>query len=346
MLTTKKETGIEKIPFDNIFSDINHYWFTQNIYDATSKLFRHIPHVSGLLFEQHENHNQPCDVSIRLSDTDHSTDYFINSIRHTPLIKSCVWQQLVHFFLSGKDTIEDYWLEFDAPDLEKSTPVPSVFISPKKRSSEINPAPLFLTLNNLPTERLPASSIRLVNNILSDFPLVKLHYLGLMLPRQEKSLRCCFQLPFIHLKSFINNHKIPLTDAQIEQATNIKLGKCVSDIVVSLDLADTVKPRIGIEYPVSNKQCLKPLYKILMDQESGIHDDYTHWSKDSPELKPALSQGTVSTLPDTHKKLVYSRRINHLKLVFEPGKAPEIKTYLYLALGWYNAYREASIVIK
>lgn len=125
-------------------------------------------------------------------------------------------------------------------------------------------------------------------------------------------------------------------------SASLFLPHYVDEVVLSIDIAEQISPRIGIEYPIQNPNSASKLYRLLTEK-SNLNCEWIwgDWQRDCPLLSTLLSKGKISSIPFSlqHKNCLrstYSRRLNHLKLVFNPPSQVELKTYLYLALGWYS----------
>ena len=325
-----------------IFADTPMTAVTARMRTNFDALLTQLPPVPGVIFEQKSMANPSSDISLRLSSADGSLAFFLAQLTNNAEFKAIhtvsIWQRIVQFLTVYQGYFDDCWLEFDDADLQRDLPIPSVFFNPKQHWLNNNIESFIKAISLLAGHPVsPDFSHRLLE--LTQHRATRLHYVGIMLARGEDSIRGCINMPFRELPKFVEFHQLPLSAQRIEQEIHPDIAEYLDNIVLSLDIADGIKPRIGIEFAVSEHDQVAHLYRCLHQSplRTSINTDwdFAFWPGKSSQLTTALTSGRLSALAGDDKKIVYSRRINHFKIICDSASAPELKTYLYLALGWF-----------
>lgn len=310
-----------------------------------------LPMVSGIIFEHKYHIKDTIDISLRLSNKDRTLQYFTHQLSDNPKYKvihaSPEWKSLCSFLSNFDNNFDDCWLEFDDEHLQEKIPTPSILINPRQEQLDNNESNLINLLTDLGNRRLSSGTLQnfvtLTKSLESRYSEeIRIHYIGVMLARGSSSIRCCIKVPLLELEDFGKHYQLPITSKNLHRATDATLLDYVDEVVLSIDIADQISSRIGIEYPIKNPDSASNLHRLLADSYTlDCEWRWDLWKRDDPFLSTLLSKGIVSMIPflseqQAYTYSTYSRRLNHLKLVFDHDSKVELKTYLYLALGWLH----------
>lgn len=307
----------------DVFSGLPRTKASARLQNNFRALLQSVPLASGYIFEQADQ-QMFCDISLRLSRTDGTLNHFLKCIDSDPAYKylqsSDVWGRLVTFLSGSSDYFQECWLEFDDADLQTEIPIPSIFVNPETLSD-------FRLIKEL--ECLANSNLNwsLVRELLETADSGKLHFIGLMLSRGVESVRLCLKLPGKEIGRLNQAYSLGIKREELADRREWS-----DDLVLSLDVGEKIKPRVGIEYPVTDALHAQALHEVLSEKDWVASD----WPGNSCHLSDVLAHHSVSSIPLSDQPWVYSRRINHFKQVFWPDRKPELKTYSYLGLGWYQ----------
>ncbi|AFY46629.1 hypothetical protein Nos7524_0723 [Nostoc sp. PCC 7524] len=251
-----------------------------------------------------------------------------------------------------QEAVEDIWLEFDLDGETDGLTVGCWFFSLrgevfKDKSSEALSKffQLISWLQNCPIEQQRQALVLQCVNALPDG--VGISQIGAMRSRSGEPLR-------INV-SGLSAQMIPAYLAQIQGepvkadlAEMITLIQPLSDrIVLCFDIAEQIGSRIGLECYLDQQPKKEPRWteflNLLVAMECCTpqkRDALLKWpgliqKKDHPELWPVnlqdldswISQGSIS---------VFWRTINHLKLVYQPGRPLEVKAYIAFGHRWFK----------
>jgi hypothetical protein len=242
--------------------------------------------------------------------------------------------------------IKCFWLEFDMPESLPEIPIPSIFFGPEripkgKKVNDFSNYEWLLTaaLPILKGHRLKKTIERRIKKCIQDLPEdASLFQVGTLLSRSTDDIR----LYINHLNpkqiiSYLNIIGWKDKDGEFTKLIN-ELENKAERFVLSFDITDKgIGPRIGIELSFASNEFFdnKTQWSQLLDYlvEKG-------WCL--PEKRDALlnyqsaenfSGGIMKPLTSAsqhlddliHSKIV--RYINHIKIVYQPGKDIEAKAY-------------------
>jgi hypothetical protein len=270
-----------------------------------------------------------------------------------------VWERLRHFGARWDEPgsrlaeeIGDIFLEFDVEGTPEQVPIPSFFIEYERRAPrrlEVMEEALALLWGE---PLAPAVRRRVVACREALPPGGQVSAVGAMFSRRFEGVRLCLHgLTRDTLPGYLERVGWPGTPAEWEPLL-AAVAPRVERLALSLDVGGTVQPRLGVECHlaeslqeadtarwaavlevlVARGLCLPAKQRALLDWVGHTH------LRSRPEALPdhlrALSMGLgPRALP------VFLRRINHVKLVFQPGRPPEAKAYLALLQRWLGQER-------
>ncbi|WP_424101160.1 hypothetical protein [Moorena producens] len=340
-----------KVLLSNAFTGLPQTPGAERLKQNFCQLMSVLPVVSGIIFEHQSHSKDTIDISLRLSNKDGTLNYFIEQLSNNPnydeIHASPAWKFICSFLSKFGNNFDDCWLEFDDEHLQKKVPSPSILINPCQEQLHNSVSNLINELTDLGHGDFSSRTLQnfsiLTKSIASEsFKEIEIHYVGIMVARGSSSIRCCIKIPLLKLKEFVEHHQLPINSTNLQRATHCHLLDYVNEVVLSIDIADQVSSRIGIEYPIKNPDSASSLYRLLADSYSlDCEWIWDIWKRDDPILSTLLRKRDIFTIPflseqKDHTYSTYSRRFNHLKLVFDRHSQVELKTYLYLAFGWYS----------
>jgi hypothetical protein len=256
------------------------------------------------------------------------------------------WQEGGSEFAAG---VYDLWLEFDADDASATALVPSVFVGfAEPRSTPL--ARLWScargSVEMIHGRPMHGGIVRTARRCLERLPAGgTLLYAGLMYPRDQEALRLCVAplqstrlldyLAAIEWRGSIDQVAATLRAIQA-RPPNTGLE---ATTIVHLDLAQDVRPRLGLEIYLAQQPQL--LERVVEDD---VLDSLCRLHLCAPSKRDALvhwSGHTVEQFPHECWSSLVLRRVSHVKLVFAPGRDPEAKAYLSVFYGFSPHHSEA-----
>ncbi|MDQ1318504.1 MAG: hypothetical protein QG588_2166, partial [Candidatus Poribacteria bacterium] len=271
---------------------------------------------------------------------------FLNNSSNT-LTENPLWNNIREFCIHWADqtsilygNIPFIWLEFDL-DYEpmKAMPVPSVFISlDRTQSANFNPkiyrydipkcqkaVEMSLELLNRPVSSKIQQNLSACLELLPDKE--RLPHIGVMLSRQSDSIRITVNIPEDRVLEYLTCVGWTGQMTFVKEILT-KFYSCrMSKILVSLDIADTILPDIGIEFGFHtlSQTDLKALLFFDRLEKFGLctsekHNALLSWSGFSWETYPGDSWPT---------KLW--RSISHIKILSRSGSPLMAKAYLWFS---------------
>jgi hypothetical protein len=261
------------------------------------------------------------------------------------------WKQIYNFSKIWSNShselynkVQCFWLEFDMPDEGIGTMIPSVFFGPSNGNNTNKNQYNWLVESAIPllSGSIPPKNIsKLIFDTIRKMPdNSTLFQIGTMLSREVTAIR-------FHINKLKSSQIIPyLKDIhwnyETKELTNliIDLEELVERFVLSFDILDEgIGPKIGIElsfvgddyihknnweqllsYLVKKGLCL-PAKKEALLQYSGIEKTENF---SGGILRPIYSATDYSE--DISESNII-RYINHIKIVYEPGKPLRAKAY-------------------
>ena len=233
--------------------------------------------------------------------------------------------------------IERIWLEFDLPEEAGEVPVPGVFVDFTR--------PAYL--DGTPAERLeracaclepllggpvePTVRARLARCYDAIPEGGKIVYLGLFPSRQSPDIRICVQgLSDEAIFQYLRDVEWPGTAAGLERAMRPfarEDGRSVG--LLDLDVGDRVRGKVGLEYRLNRASQVRGLLREgeLLDalQRAGVCSEA---ERRGAEEWPGID---FAVLPHQFWGSIITRRLNHFKVMYEPGAPLQAKAYLSLS---------------
>ena len=292
------------------------------------------------------------------NDRDILKDLFINK-NFRQFLEYSEWQQISNFAneWSNKeselnDKIQCFWLEFDMPEKAPTSPLPSVFFGPSKiaknKSKGKDPYKWItdLAIPLLKGQKTSKKISDLINDSISKMPdNGTIFQIGTMLSRKINAIR-------IHINKLRPDQIVPyLKDIGLNYDTS-ELEKYLKEFeeladrfVVSFDITENgIGDKIGIElsfisndfnnierwgklldYLVEKNMCLPEKKEALIKYSSVEEETVINGAIMRPIASATLYENDL-----TKSNVV--RYINHIKIVYKPGKQIIAKAYPALRL--------------
>jgi hypothetical protein len=246
------------------------------------------------------------------------------------------------------ESIHAIWLEFDVIGGDAGPPPPSLFVGFAGAAKTAGYGPPIEATVALLRPGLPLEPFgRAVDACFAALPAgAELFSLGLMLGRGDAPARLAIgHLPPDRLLDFLEQIGWPGPPALAGEWAN-RLAPLVDDFGLALDLDGQLLPRLGLECylleanPKKEKRWAELLALLVgsgfsaPDRAAGL----LGWpGRHFHGLAPAEIAALRANAPSLPPRLVnlLTRRVSHLKIVLEPGRAPEAKAYLELSHAWF-----------
>lgn len=247
-----------------------------------------------------------------------------------------------------RQVIQGIGLEFDIDGCLDDVPVPCIFLELKPIAAGGGDE-LIETASSLLNRRLSAQ-LELNLKLCADYlpPGAFFTHLGAMLSRSsEEAIR-------VVVKGLTPEQLIDyLTQIGWTDPTNTfsalvpTLSEFVDYIMLSFDVGKRVYPRIGWEGYITASDQDRPQLQLFLDylvaQElctPSKRDALLAWNGFSqPSFAPELWPKNISwgdRFLGSRAVSLFSRWINHIKVVYQPGKPLEAKAYLGFAHAWFD----------
>ena len=265
-----------------------------------------------------------------------------------------VWERLRHFGARWdtpgtllREEIGDVFLEFDVEGTPPPVPIPSFFIEYGRQAWHRLEA-LEESLALLWGEPLAPAVRQQVVACLAALPSTGyISAVGAMFSRRFDGVRLCLQgLGPGTLPGYLARVGWPGDTAEVEALLAPVAGR-VERLALSLDVGSAVLPKLGLECHLAeslheaDSERWASLLDVLVKQglclpakREALVDwlGHTHL-RSRPEALPGNLRALSASL-GPQALPVFLRRINHLKLVLQPGAPPEAKAYLVLLQRW------------
>jgi hypothetical protein len=324
------------------------------------RLARLLPPVSASGFECRLGREEAqADFGVRILASDGSRAMLAGRVDAGAALPSAlfthpVWERLRRFGARWDtpatllwEEIGDVFLEFDVEGTPPPVPIPSFFIEYDRRASRRLEA-MEESLALLWGEPLaPAVRERVVECLAALPSRGYVSAVGAMFSRRFDGVRLCLQgLGPGTLPAYLARVGWPGDTSEVEALLARVAGR-VERMALSLDVGPAVLPRLGVECHLADSLheadserwaslldalvaqglCLPAKRQALVDWLGHTH------LRARPEALPGNLRALSAALGP--KALpVFLRRINHLKLVLQPGQPPEAKAYLVLLQRW------------
>ncbi|MBW4593456.1 MAG: hypothetical protein KME46_11175 [Brasilonema angustatum HA4187-MV1] len=316
-------------------------------------LAQRLPISSANLLECRLNGNEP-DVDFHASFTHFPPEL---SDRFLP---NLAWQACQTFAQKWMDSasslhqsINNLILEFDLPEqptdqqfIEAISPSPYIMFKPE---TTINLQELIEHSLRLFQYPLNSQLTAKLKHCLSSLPDgAKLANIGVWLARPNQGLRLTIkEILFEQLPIYLEQigWEDPTHALALYSST---LSPFVDTLALAIDIDQTVHPRIGLECFVTKQFHDQSRWQQFIDHlvhadlcTPGKRNALLDWSgftqrSDCPELWPAnLTYGDI--LMGSNAVSFFWRRINHIKIVYQPGQPLSAKAYLAFGHSWMSA---------
>lgn len=259
-----------------------------------------------------------------------------------------ICQELIELESFLHQKVKHIWLEFDVDGQLAQVPVPCIFFSLNQETVS-EPQELIemaSRLLNHPVSSLFESNLRLSMNCLP--AKARIIYIGAMLSRSNQAVRIVISgIPPEQLLDYlVQIGWINPTDTLRSLVSN--LSGFVDHIQLACDVGETVLPRIGLECFLLEQPKHEPRWQLFLDYlvETGLctpakQNALFAWpgffqKASQPELWPNnLTWGDLFLGGRAFS--IFTRKINHIKIVYQPGTFLEAKAYLGFAHKWFDA---------
>lgn len=265
-----------------------------------------------------------------------------------------VWERLrrfgVHWDEPGslmREEIRDVFLEFDVDGPPSPVPIPSFFIEYERNAWRRLEA-MEQSLALLWGEPLaPDVRARVVDCLAALPPEGYVSAVGAMFSRRFDGVRLCLQgLTADTMPGYLARMGWPGDPEELEAMLAPVAGR-VERMALSLDVGAVVLPKVGVECHLAES-----LHEPDTERWTALLDTLVERGLCLPAKREALVgwlghthlRSRPETLPSNLRALsaslgpgalpVFLRRLNHLKLVLQPGQPPEAKAYLALIQRW------------
>lgn len=346
---------------------ISHQLVTPEAFSQIQTVARMLPPLSEALLECRLGANSSTvDFSVLVTASDGSREILagLNPTVTMPdvILTNHVWRRIRDFCLHWHEpnsllskNIDSIWLEFDVDGQLSKVPIPSFFLCLKhlqeeSYSTKAQTEMVEIALNLLNgTELSPQIKQNLA--LCSDSLPVgsQILYIGAMLSRKLEAVRVNVTgIPQEKLSAYLTEIGWKYSVSELKEIIHILSG--FSDIIIlNFDVGNVVFPKIGIECELIKKDPrIEPRWQLFLDYlvEKGLctpekRDAFLSWcgysqEKSHPELWPS-NLSKVSSFFGARGSSVFFRRLNHIKIVYQPGSSLEAKGYLSFGHVWIHS---------
>lgn len=286
------------------------------------------------------------------------------------ILTNPVWKRIRDFCIHCHEpnsllskNVDTIWLEFDVDGQLPKVLIPSFFfclkhltekITSTKQSDVAAQKQIIETALNL----LYGTSIspQIKQNIaicLDSLPIgSQFLYIGAMLSRKLEAVRVnVMGIPEEKLSAYLTEIGWKYSVSELKEILHTLSG--LSDrIVLNFDVGNVIYPKIGIECELIKKDPrIEPRWQLFLDYlvEKSLctpekRDAFLCWAgysqeKTHPELWPS-NLSKVSSFLGGRGSSVFFRRLNHIKIVYQPGSSLEAKGYLSFGHAWINSFQK------
>jgi hypothetical protein len=277
--------------------------------------------------------------------------------RHTPaaaLVESPYWQRLARLcrllWVADDAVLRPFvnriGLELDSADLDGGCPQPSIAFFDLPTSTGPDSAGLVRTMTDivlpLALERTlgDAQRQRIRATVAVLAPIGRLRHIGAALRRPDSAIRLVFGVPPDRIAQCLSQLGFGVRADAIGAAAST-VGRDVTEVALQVDVAETVGPRVGIEFHASKAEAWGGLLKRLTvhrlcTAERAIA--LAGWQRAPAELQQPESLALYAgNIPDEATELGQGlpvRLLSHVKLSFLSDGGLEAKIYLYAGFVW------------
>jgi hypothetical protein len=314
---------------------------------------RFFPPLSGAILEcRLAEGDGDADLSLRLLAADGGRERFGRTADDPPVpaawLRATEWRRVDALCRAWADArsplhehVETLWLEFDGPTLARAVPRPCVFFS----TPALDAGPLHALIGDAlevllgaPPSSATRASLRRCLDALPDG--AGLAFVGVMLARATGSVRVCLRMRAGEVMQYLVavgwNHPTAQVAWVLEQAAPLP----AAEVVLTLDVGETILPTVGIEVRADPSGEWGPILGRLVTL--GLCAPHKaraalRWPGCDAVLRGLTPADITLRPPSTARAAagaLQARTLNHLKLVTHPGRPPVAKAYFYAGFVW------------
>ncbi|MEH1881764.1 hypothetical protein [Nostoc sp.] len=265
-----------------------------------------------------------------------------------------IWQTVQHLYQDWTDSasllhqnVGGFILEFDLVEQSSSVLIPCVLFCLNKQTilgvQEL--IEIILRLLSHPVNSCLQSNLSLCIDSLPDG--ARIAHLGVMLSRPNAGVRIVVKgLSFQQVQPYLI--QIGWVDPTDNLASLLsKLPEFVDSIMLSFDVGDIIYPKIGLECFLGKGFHDTSRWQLFLDHlvgeglcTSSKQNALLAWpgfiqKKDCPELWP-VNLTAADLFLGSKMFSVFWRRINHLKIIYQPDGSLSVKGYLAFGHCWID----------
>ncbi|WDD36980.1 hypothetical protein PQG02_34725 (plasmid) [Nostoc sp. UHCC 0926] len=350
---------------------LSHQLVTPKAFSQIQTVARMLPPLSDALLECRLGANSSnVDFSVSVTSWDGSREILagLNPTMNMPdiILTNPVWRRIRDFCLHWyepnsllSENVDCIWLEFDIDGQLPKMTVPSFFVRLKHLMEKSNSNKEYdirdqeqlieTTLNLLYGNSVSPKIKQNIDICLNFLPVnSQVLYIGAMLSRQLEAVRVNVTgIPEEELFAYLTKIGWKHSVSEVKEIIQILSG--LSDtIVLNFDVGNVIFPKIGIECELNKKDPrIEPRWQLFLDYlvEKGLctsekRDAFLSWTgyseeKTHPELWPS-NLSKISSFFGGRRSSIFFRRLNHIKIVYQPDSSLEAKGYLSFGHAWIN----------
>ncbi|KAM3102287.1 hypothetical protein ACKFKF_04355 [Phormidesmis sp. 146-12] len=296
----------------------------------------------------------------RLTDEQSRVDFQANLSYGAPslpekFLKHSTWRLLQGIIQQWTDAeaflhhrVRDIWLEFDLDGEPLQVPIPCIFLTLNQEAIS-EPQQLLEIAAKLLNHPLPSLLESILKHSIDHLPdKAYISHIGAMMSRTTQAVRINARgMSPEQLLDYLV--QIGWTDpTHTLRSLVTHLSEFVDFIHLSCDIGESVYPKIGLECFLIQQPKHEPRWQLLLNylMEIGLCTSAKQhallgWSGYSqkasqPELWPNnLHWGDL--LLGARAFSIFTRKISHVKIVYQPGAFLEAKAYLEFCHNWFDA---------
>lgn len=314
----------------------------------------------------------PCSLGgfeLRARDGEPTVDFFVRLPYANPgfkpsLLAHPVWQTLQRLCNSvanpsGRlhELVTHIFLEFDLAAPPSETPIPALFLE-SNTDRTLTVHDVLAMAGTLDLHRQPSHiSERALDCCLTKLPPgARVVDVGVMLSRPGAALRLVIQrIPSAGVCRYLDSIGWLDSAHQFSSLVDDIAAHADPEVMLDIDVADTVRPKVGVEFYLRRETDNRPRWKALFAHlvDGGFAGPakaaavlewpgFTQEGAAGHEWSENLALGDL--LFRGMARSMFWRTINHIKLSYQPGQEPEIKIYLGLGHNWFPTAAAAGSV--
>ena len=241
------------------------------------------------------------------------------------------------------ENVPSTWLEFDYNQLASGCSLPSVFVDFRTATADSQQPLCDIILAGFVAPTARAMTGAALHRILSVLPRqAQPQFLGVMLPRDQTTVRFCVTLPGSELMAFAAGIGLAAGD-EMRRLVAFSARHTVAT-VLHVDVGERLGETLGIELKPRDGEDWAPLMSDLhreglctateRDAVLGFPGRSAIVRNSSAPIATAdLTLGSPDLWRDVDACVIV-RSLNHLKLVCRPDRTPVAKAYLHIGYLW------------